>query len=312
MLTHKRLLIVVLASGLLLALGVVLSLGGTALAMPPAQGVTPTSATIPYSGRLLDANGQAMPNSAYDFSFSLYNAAEGGTALWSETQYGVTVNGGALTTSLGSVTAIPKEVSERKELWLSVSVRGPGEPEFTLLNPRQSFHAGPTAVSALTCPHSHFTDYWSGSNYTYGLITENDGGGDGIRAFSYATRTNYAAIYAANEASTGYGTGVYGSSTMGNGVYAYSGAGDAIQAETGTTWASAVYAHSTNGNGVWGVSGNRYGVYATTANTTTNFSALYAYDSGAPSGGRYQLAGPSQTTDASGCCCKGYLPCIQK
>ena len=206
MLTHKRLLIVVLASVSLLALGVVLSRGGAALAMPTAQGIAPTGVTIPYSGRLLDASGQAMPNSAYDFIFSLYDTAEGGTVLWSEAQYGVTVNGGALTTSLGKVTAIPKEVSERKELWLAVSVRGPGEAEFTLLNPRQSFDAGPTAVSALTCPHSHFTDYWGGAATNYGLMVDNAGTGDGIRAYSASTVTNYAAIWAVNNAGTGYGT----------------------------------------------------------------------------------------------------------
>ena len=33
---------------------------------------------------------------------------------------------------------------------------------------------------------------------------------------------------------------------------------------------------------------------------------------GALTGGRYQLAGPSQTTAAEGCCCKAFLPCMQK
>jgi hypothetical protein len=167
-----------------------------------------------------------------------------------------------------------------------VSVRGPGEAEFTLLNPRQSFNAGPTAVSALTCPHSHFTDYWTGSTTGYyGLVVDNGGTGDGIRAYSASPTTNYAALWAVNTASTGYGTAVYGSSSHGLGVYAYSGTGDGLEATTNSTTMSAVYAHATNANGVWAVSGNRYGVYATTANTTTNVAALYAYNSGAPSGG---------------------------
>ena len=33
---------------------------------------------------------------------------------------------------------------------------------------------------------------------------------------------------------------------------------------------------------------------------------------GALAGGRYQLAGPSQTTAAEGCCCKNYLPCTSR
>ncbi len=289
MLIHKRLLNVVeaiaIASVLALALFVVFSQAGPALAMPAAQDDTPTgSATVFYSGRLLDASGQAL-DGTYDFSFSLYDMAEGGAALWSESQYGVTVKGGNLTTDLGKVTAIPREVLERKELWLSVSVRSQNEIEFTQLTPRQIFNTGINAVSALTCPHSHFTDSWSGNSPSNGLAVSNYGGGDGIDAYSYSTRTNWAAVYAYDLAASGDGTGVYGASYYGSGVQAYSQHNDGLEVSSDTTWASALYAHSTNGNGVWAVSTNKIGVYATTANTTTNVAALEAYNSGTPSGG---------------------------
>jgi hypothetical protein len=175
--------------------------------------------------------------------------------------------------------SLPKDVADRKELWLSVSVRGPQDRDFTVLNPRHNLTA-PSAVSALTCPHTHFHDYWSGTNTGYGLDVDNSGTGDGIRAYSNSTTTNYAAIWAVNMASTGYGTAVYGSSNRGLGVYAYSGAGDGLEARSDTTWASAIYAHATNGNGVWAVSGYKDGVYASTGSTNTNASALYAYSSG--------------------------------
>jgi hypothetical protein len=290
MLAHKRLMIIVevIATAVVLAIAlfVVFSQAGPALAMPTVQDDTPTGgATVLYSGQLLDASGQAL-DGAYDFSFSLYDAAEGGTALWSETQYGVTINDGNLSTDLGRVTSIPRDILERKELWLSVSVRGKGETEFTLLTPRRSFNAA-AAVSALSCPHSHFFDYWNGNNSSYGLIVQNEGVGDGIRAFSYSTKTEYAAVYAINNAATGYGTAVYGSSSKGLGVYAYSGSGDGLEASTGTTNKSAVYAHSTNGNGVWSVSGTRDGVYASTAATSPSYAALWAYSSGTGSPAAY-------------------------
>ena len=243
-----------------------------------------SGAAIPYASRLTDETGQPVADGQYDVQFALYNAETDGQLLWSETQSAVSVQDGALNVSLGAATSIPKEVRDQKELWLAVSVRGPQEVAFTLLNPRQKITT-PASPSALTCPHSHFSDDWVGNNASYGLITENDGVGDGIRAFSYATRTNFAAIYASNLAGSGDGSGVYAESYNGSGVQAYSQHNDGLEATSDTTWASAIFAHSTNGNGVWAVSGNKIGVYATTASTMTNVTALSAYNSGAPTGG---------------------------
>jgi hypothetical protein len=159
-----------------------------------------------------------------------------------------------------------KDVADRKELWLSVSVRGPQDSDFTLLNPRHNLDA-PNAVNALTCPHTHFTDYWGGSTTGYyGLEVDNGGTGDGLRAYSASTTNGYAALWAVNTASTGYGTAVYGSSATGLGVYAYSGAGDALEATTNSTTKSAIYAHATDSNGVWALSTNKQGVHGGSTN----------------------------------------------
>ena len=273
---YKRLSTLVIVI-LLALLALVLTAGG-ALAQS-----TPIGVTVPYASRLTDDAGQPL-NGEYAFTFALYDAVVDGQLLWSETRTEVVVKNGDFSIALGEVRPIPKDVAGRKELWLSVSVRGPQDLDFTLLNPRHNLSA-PSAVSALTCPHTHFNDYWSGANQSYALEVENDGGGDTIRAYNYATRTDYAAVYAINFASTGNGTAVFAASNKGLGVYASSGAGDGLEATSNTTWASAVYAHATNGNGVWAVSGNKIGVYATTANTTTNVSALEAYNSGTPTGG---------------------------
>jgi hypothetical protein len=244
-----------------------------------------TGVTVPYASRLTDDTGQPL-NGTYAFTFALYDAPTAGQLLWAETRSAVAVQNGDFALGLGEVQPIPKAVAERKELWLAVSVRGPQEATFTLLTPRQKFSVTGGGGSTLTCPHSHFNDSWSGSNYgSNGLAVTNAGGGDGIDAYSYATRTNWAAVYAYNLAGSGDGTGMYGGSYYGSGVQAYSQYNDGLEATSDTTWASAIYAHSAQGNGIWAVSGNRIGVYATTANTTTNVAALEAYNSGTPSGG---------------------------
>ncbi|HZU86747.1 MAG TPA: hypothetical protein VFF78_04660, partial [Anaerolineaceae bacterium] len=140
----------------------------------------------------------------------------------------------------------------------------PNDKGFTLLTPRRAFSATSgviEAVKALTCPHNHFSDYWNGVSGSYGVEVDNYGIGDAIRAYSASTAKNYAAVYAVNVATTGVGTAVYGSSDHGNGVYAYSGTGDGLEATTSSTSMSAIYAHSINGNGVWAVSTNRIGVH---------------------------------------------------
>ncbi len=222
---------------LLVLMSLVLTSSG-ALAQAGTSGVT-----IPYSSRLTDEAGQPVADGKYDVQFALYDAEKGGQLLWSETQSGIAVQGGALDVSLGEAAPIPNKVSEQKDLWLAVSVRGPNDKDFTLLNPRQSFN-GPAAVSALTCPHSHFTDSWNGTSSSYGLIVSNGGTGDGIRAYSASPNNNYAAIWAVNTDSTGAGTAVYARSVKGFGVYGTSTSGAGVVGKTITTTGDTT--------GVWG------------------------------------------------------------
>ena len=184
---NQRLWTLVLVAVLALA-ALVLTTGGV-LAQANSTGVT-----APYTSRLTDDAGQPL-NGTYAFTFALYDAPTAGQLLWAETRSAVAVQNGDFALALGEVQPIPKGVAERKELWLAVSVRGPDETTFTLLTPRQKFGVTGGGGSTLTCPHSHFNDSWSGSNYgSNGLAVTNAGGGDGIDAYSYATRTNWAAV----------------------------------------------------------------------------------------------------------------------
>ncbi|MBU2573587.1 MAG: hypothetical protein KKH28_05875, partial [Elusimicrobia bacterium] len=58
---------------------------------------------VNFQGRLTDLSDNPL-NGAFDLTFSLYDAATAGTALWTETQTGVSVTNGAMEAILGSVT----------------------------------------------------------------------------------------------------------------------------------------------------------------------------------------------------------------
>lgn len=239
---------------------IVIALMSTAYIVEAQTSAKPEAA-LSYSGRLTDPSGQPVADGSYDFILTLYAAEKDDQPLWSEMQLGVPVDSGKVNVALGQNVPIATDVSNRNELWLSVSVRGPNETDFTLLNPRHNLTA-PDTVSALACPHSHFTDYWGGTTTTYGLEVDNSTGtGDGIRGYSKSTVYNYAGIYGVNAATTGYGTGVFGSSNLGVGVYASSGSGDGLEATTDSTAKSAIYAHAVNANGVWAVSTNKQAVH---------------------------------------------------
>ena len=47
---------------------------------------------INFQGRLTDSSGNPLTGSNFDIKFLIYAAASGGTALWSETQTGISVS----------------------------------------------------------------------------------------------------------------------------------------------------------------------------------------------------------------------------
>lgn len=225
----------ILATIAILALMSLVLTAGAAIAQAPS---TPGS-TLPYSGHLTDPSGQPVADGQYDFVFTLYASEKDDHALWSEMQSGLSVKSGNLNVVLGQIVPMSKDVADRQELWLSVSVRGPHDSDFTLLNPRHNLNA-PNAINALTCPHSHFTDYWGGTNTAYGLEVDNSpGAGDAIRGYRGATAYNYAGVYAVNSGGTtagGGGTGAYGESSWGYGGYFVSDNYRALYAKGNANW----------------------------------------------------------------------------
>lgn len=102
----------------------------------------PTTTTIPYQGRVQDANG-APVNGAATMIFRLYRT--NGDKLWEE-QQAVTVADGLFSVLLGSVTPINVNVlTDASPLYLGLAING--DPEMT---PRIPLSSAPYAVQALT------------------------------------------------------------------------------------------------------------------------------------------------------------------
>ena len=58
--------------------------------------ISPVYADVPqiisYQGQLADSLGSPLPGGAYELTFSIYDVAEGGSALWSSGPQLITVN----------------------------------------------------------------------------------------------------------------------------------------------------------------------------------------------------------------------------
>jgi len=100
-----------------------------------------TPSTTSYQGILTDSKGNAV-NGSHSVTFSLYTAAEGGSAVWSETK-AVTVNNGLCATDLGSVKPLTDGIWSNPGLWLGVKVGSGIE-----MKPRTKILAVPYALRA--------------------------------------------------------------------------------------------------------------------------------------------------------------------
>jgi hypothetical protein len=223
----KRVLVIVMVSALLLAVGVGPGATKPARALPE-WSAEAARGTIPYAGRLTDKAGQPVVGGAYDLSFTLYGTVSGGQSLWSEMQRGVVVSRGEFLTTLGSVEPIPATALSGQSLWLAVAVRGPSEAGFTALAPRQRVSAAsPTAGAA--CPHDHLGEWWTGDPGT---------GNNGLRVESTRTDSNGITGVAHNGTNA---VGVFGWTTQGVGVQGSSDSSDGVKGTSNT--GTGVYGH---------------------------------------------------------------------
>jgi hypothetical protein len=140
--------------GLVLTLGAVMATGLAASLVHPANAVAST--TLNFQARLEGSDGAIAPDGNYNIQFKLYNAASGGTALWTEDHLNSASNGlrlvdGYLTVELGSVTAFPSTIAWDQATYVTMNIGGTstGAPTYDgEMNPRLKLTAVPYAFQA--------------------------------------------------------------------------------------------------------------------------------------------------------------------
>lgn len=97
--------------------------------------------TLGYQGNLANSGGQPI-TASLGITFRLYDVASGGSALWTETQAAVPVDGGNLSVELGAITPLPALIWG-KQLYLGIQIAGDSE-----MLPRPKLTAAPYALRA--------------------------------------------------------------------------------------------------------------------------------------------------------------------
>jgi hypothetical protein len=260
MFTNKQIRVLVIIGFLLLALGIGSRFVFTAFAQSQTRAEGASGINVPYSGQLTGDDGKPVVDGLYDFAFTLYNTPDGGNLLWSESQIGVSVQGGVFTVVLGSINLLPAS-SKDEAFWLGTSVRGPQDLLYAALAPRQQLSAvmlstpfNPTAAG--TCAHNHVGEVWtasvSWSNAAFRVNNSANGpsiwgwntaGGNGVRGDGW-----------------GSGIGVYGEGENSPGVVGRSANGYGVEGVS-DTGSGGVYAHSTNGYGLVAHSDTNHSIF---------------------------------------------------
>ena len=104
--------------------------------------------TLTYQGQLNNVNGEAV-TASYGVVFTLYDAANDGASLWSESHDSVDIVDGQFTVQLGSITPIDAVALGGGDLFLSVRVDGGDE-----LLPRMQVGSALRARWAATADHA--------------------------------------------------------------------------------------------------------------------------------------------------------------
>ena len=97
---------------------------------------------VAYQGLLLDSNGVPVTDSV-DIDVAIYDAASGGTNLWSESHLGVNVLDGVYSIELGATTPLSGAVLQSGNVFLEITI------DAETLTPRQQLLAVPYALKAL-------------------------------------------------------------------------------------------------------------------------------------------------------------------
>jgi hypothetical protein len=111
---------------------------------PRAEAATGINRQINFQGKVVNKTaGTNIANGSYNFVFSLYTVASGGSNIWTETK-SVTVTDGIFQTNLGDTTSLPGSVDFNTDnIYLGINFNSDGE-----MSPRVRFTAAPYALNA--------------------------------------------------------------------------------------------------------------------------------------------------------------------
>lgn len=251
---------------------------------------------ISFQGVLKDASGNLVTGNK-DITFSIYDVAAGGTALWNETQT-VSVEAGLYTVGLGSATPIPLTTFDGDTRYLGINIDGAElSPRVMMLSVPFAFNADRLGGYSVGVTGAKVVPLTDGSGLLSPSVIPSSGssgqfvslGPTTIQATDAAeaiwVRTTKDSAVAISAEATGLsGAGVYGkavnvgglfvssandgkgisgqaSGTSGRGIYGYA---DSL---TGTTYGVYGKADSGSGRGVYGES-PFYGVYGKATGAT--------------------------------------------
>ncbi|MDX6770961.1 MAG: hypothetical protein SF051_15620 [Elusimicrobiota bacterium] len=96
-----------------------------------------------FQGRLIDPATSVPKDGVFSMTFRVYDAASGGSALYTETQSAVPVSNGVFSVQLGSAAALSPDLFAGASAYLSVQVSPDAE-----MSPRQQLVMSPYAMTA--------------------------------------------------------------------------------------------------------------------------------------------------------------------
>jgi hypothetical protein len=92
------------------------------------------SRLLPFQGQLKDAQGNPVPDGAKVVQFKIYDAPVGGQAVWNGEVQKLTVNGGLVSTILGTKANL-SAVDFNRDLYLELTIDANSDGQITAVDP---------------------------------------------------------------------------------------------------------------------------------------------------------------------------------
>ncbi|HTY13748.1 MAG TPA: hypothetical protein VMD02_06135, partial [Candidatus Omnitrophota bacterium] len=114
----------------------------------PALAVVPGQ--INFQGILMNPGREPINHAGLPFTFSIYSVPTGGSAIWTETQSSVTVEGGMYSVRLGTVIPIPSSVFDGNTKYLGIAAGSDGEmtPRILMVSVPYAYRAASADAAA--------------------------------------------------------------------------------------------------------------------------------------------------------------------